>query len=135
MRRTAVLILAAALALDACASAEPDYYTLVALPGPPVEVAAERIELRRIELRRIGLAAYLDRDRIVSAADGVRLSIAEGAEWAEPLDAMIGRVLARNLRQRLPGSAVVVETGAVTANGDARSRCSASRPGPTGSRR
>ena len=42
MRRPAVLILAAALVLDACASAEPDDYTLVALPGPPVEVAAER---------------------------------------------------------------------------------------------
>ena len=31
---------------------------------------------------------------------------------------MIGRVLARNLRQRLQGSTVIDETGALTASGD-----------------
>jgi uncharacterized lipoprotein YmbA len=39
--------------------------------------------------------------------------------WGEPLDAMLARVLVEELGQRLPGSTVYSEAGAITAAPDA----------------
>jgi hypothetical protein len=99
--------LLAGLALAGCASPEPELYRLVAVPGAPRPGAPVSIELRRV-----GVPAYLDRSQIMRALAESRLQ-ALGARWAEPFGDMVTRVLAEDLMQRLPGSTVLTETGAV----------------------
>ena len=74
---------------------------------------------RVIELRGIGLARYLERSQIVRSSENFRLDVLPNDWWGEPLDAMIGRTLARALTQRLPGSTVYLENGAISAEPDA----------------
>lgn len=95
--------------LVGCASAELEWYRLTAVPGRPG--IARPVSL---ELRDVWLARYLDRSGIVRAAGGTRLVVEDGRRWAGPLDEMITQVLSRNLEQRLPGSVVTRERGAIT---------------------
>jgi uncharacterized lipoprotein YmbA len=104
----------AVLLLASCASPNPSLYTLDPPPGP-----TRRSAPRVIELRGIGLARYLERSQIVRSSENFRVDILSNDWWAEPLDAMIGRVLARALAQRLPGSTVYLENGAISADPDA----------------
>jgi hypothetical protein len=104
MRRRALL---AGLALAGCASPDPELYRLVAVPGP-VRAGAPGL----LELRRVGVPAYLDRSQIIRALADSRLQ-ALGARWAEPFSDMVTRVLAEDLMQRLVGSTVLTETGAL----------------------
>lgn len=104
MRRIIVLMLVGGLALAGCASPEPTYYTLAVVPGraagggPPT-----------IEVQRPSIAGYLDRTAIVRRGPDYTLAVASGELWGEPFDEMIGRVLAQDLTQRLPGSTVAYE--------------------------
>jgi len=101
-------LVATVLAASGCAaSPEPAYYALA-----PSEGAPRRAGPRTIELRHPALAGYLDRARIVVRVADYRLRFATGERWAEPLDDMIGRVLAEDLSDRLPGSAVFRERAA-----------------------
>jgi uncharacterized lipoprotein YmbA len=97
--------------LSGCASDEPDYYRLAAVPGNPL--AASPI---RLELRQVGMARYLDRREIVRAGPSLRINVQESERWAEPLVGMVTRVLAENLAQRLPAATVFPE-GSATARG------------------
>jgi uncharacterized lipoprotein YmbA len=107
MRRRAVL--AAPLLLAGCLSPDPAYYTLRAVPGPTQEGGPQAIKLDRP-----GLAGYLDRPEIVRDSTANRLAIRAGERWGEPLGDMIGRVLAEDLTQRLPGSSVFTEAGSIS---------------------
>jgi uncharacterized protein len=109
------LLPAVALLLASCASPNPSLYTLEVLPGPVRRPAA-----RIIEVRSIGLARYLERSQIVRSSENFRLDVLANDWWGEPLDAMIGRTLDRALTQRLPGSTVYQENGAISAEPDAR---------------
>jgi len=111
--RRAVLSWAAWL-LTSCASPSPKLYTMEIPPGP-----VRRFGPRVIELRGIGLARYLERSQIVRSSENYRLDVLPNDWWGEPLDAMIGRTLARALTQRLPGSTVYLENGAISATPDA----------------
>src|SRR3984885_11324840 len=104
----------AALLLTSCASPSPALYTLDVPPGP-----VRRGGPRVIELRGIGLARYLERSQIVRSSENFRLDVIPNDWWGEPLDAMIGRTLAHALTQRLPGSTVYLESGAISAEPDA----------------
>jgi uncharacterized protein len=104
----------AAWMLTSCASPNPSLYTLDVPPGP-----VRRGGPRVIELRGIGLAHYLERLQIVRSSENYRLDILPNDWWGEPLDAMVGRTLARALTQRLPGSTVYQENGAISAEPDA----------------
>lgn len=116
MRPLTFAALLLALGLSACASSpNPTYYTLAPVPGAPQH--AQGVP-GPVELRRIGLAGYLDRAEIVRADSGYRLRLAHNDLWGEPLGDMIGRVLAQDLTQRLPGIAVISEAGAISAGGD-----------------
>lgn len=97
-----------------CASPSPDLFTLA--PVTPASAGASRA--LKVELRRIGLAAYLDRPEVVRSTADFRVTVAPNARWGEPLGDMIGRVLAENLMQRLPGSTVFQETGAISVRPD-----------------
>ncbi len=107
MMRTVLLFVLALLA--GCGSANPDLYTLAALPGPVAHLA-----LRGVELRRISLAGYLDRPEIVRSSAAYRLRLAQNERWGESLGGMLDRVFAEDLVERLPDTAVFTEAGAIS---------------------
>jgi uncharacterized lipoprotein YmbA len=109
------LALALGLLLGGCSSPDPTFYTLQPVPGTP---AASQV--RTIEVRRPGLAGYLDRSDIVLKNAGYTLDVNGQLRWGEPLGDMIGRVLTQDLSQRLPGSSVFGQSGAITADADLR---------------
>ena len=92
-------------------SPTPAYYTLAPVPGAPGGGGP-----RVVELRRVNLAGYLDRQEMVLTDQGYRLVITPRSVWAEPPADMIGRVLAEDLSQRLPGTVVFREATGATLN-------------------
>lgn len=103
------LLLAAPLLLAACASPSPALYTL-----QPVNGTASGGAPAVIQLRQVGIAQYLDRNTIVRSIDAYRVAVYDNDWWSEPLAGMLGRVLAAELSQRLPGSTVTLENAAVS---------------------
>ena len=100
----AVPVLAPILATAGCGSPDPGYYALTPWPGP-----ARPGGPLTVEVRSPGVAAFLDRDHIVRNDTGYRLKLDQRAAWASPLPDMIGRTLALDLAQRLPGSTVIAQ--------------------------
>jgi len=118
-RRLLLLLLAAAPA--GCASPNPTLYVLAPLPdtsmaGTPQSGTSISGAPATVELREIGLARYLERSQIVRSSEGYRLDVLSDQWWGEPLGAMLNRVLVQELTQRLPGSTVFAESGAITVN-------------------
>ena len=105
--RLRVLLLVAAL--SGCTSAEPAVYTMRSVPGQAVGGGPVAVKLARP-----GLAGYLDRPEIVRDSSASRLQVNSGERWGEPVGDMIGRVLALDLAQRLPGSSVFTEAGTIS---------------------
>ena len=106
---TAVLLLAA------CSSSPtPTLYTLAPVPG-----AQHATKLRTVVLRSISLARYLEREQIVLSTVGYQLELQSNDWWGEPLGAMLNRVLVEELSQRLPGTSVLAEMGAISITPDA----------------
>lgn len=97
----------------ACSSPEPNYYTIVPRNGPTLPRGP-----KVILLKDIGLASYLDRREIVRSSESYKLDIRANDWWGEPLGGLIGRVLVVELSQRLPGSTVYSESGAITPDHD-----------------
>ncbi|HEY3910279.1 MAG TPA: PqiC family protein [Stellaceae bacterium] len=110
--RLAALALAAGLA--ACSSPDPTLYTLAAAPG-----AVYRGGPRVVLLQPVAIARYLERSQVVRSSEDYRLAVMENDWWGEPLGAMLNRVLVEELGQRLPGSTVIADNGAVSAEPDA----------------
>lgn len=108
------LFLALPALMAGCASPEPNYFTLRALPGPVV-AGGPRI----VELRRIGLAGYLDRPEIVRNSADYRLAIGSNERWGEPLGNLVARVLAEDLNLRMPGTSVFTSSGSISVDPDA----------------
>ena len=103
MKRAVVLF---TLFLVACGtSPEPDYYELAAVNGTPSSG-----NLVSIKIQRPSLPDYLDRPDIVREETGYQYKIDEMRRWAEPLDRMFERLLAEDLRQRLPDSKILSES-------------------------
>ncbi len=100
--------------LAGCASPDARLYTLAVVNGTPHTGAP----LGSIELLRPGIAGYLDRAEIVRSNANFELHQAAFERWGEPLGEMIGRVLAEDLSQRLPGTAVFTEAGALSSDPD-----------------
>jgi uncharacterized protein len=98
----------------ACSSPNPELYTIAPISGSERSGAPNIIVLQQI-----GLARYLERPQIVRSSENYRLDVMSNDMWGEPLGAMLGRILVTELGQRLPRSAVIMETGAVTASPDA----------------
>lgn len=102
--------------LSACTrSSDPRLYTLVADKGRDTHQASATIEVRRPSI-----AGYLDRREVVRAVKSERLDVAGDSNWAEPLDAMIGRVLAADLALRLPNSQVLTDLNSLGVVADVR---------------
>src|ERR1700723_3059220 len=97
----------------ACQSPNPLLYTLTVVPGPERPGAP-----RLIEMRGVAVAHYLERSHIVRSSEDFRLDVSGNDWWGDPHDAMMGRVLTQELTQRLPGSTVYGENGAISTNSD-----------------
>jgi uncharacterized lipoprotein YmbA len=110
-----LVVLAALMALAGCTSPEPHYYTLEMVPGQPVPGGPTSVELHRP-----GLAGYLDRSDVVHSSANYTVTIANLDRWGEPFGDMITRVLAQDLTQRLPGTAVFTPAGSLSAEPGAR---------------
>ncbi len=109
-----VAVLAAVIAAGCGSSPEPVYSAL-----SPGAGARQPAPARVLVVRRPTIAGYLDRDPIVGLVEGYRLVVLRGERWAEPLAAMLGRVLAEELSERLPDSTVVTEEAEIGAEPDA----------------
>jgi uncharacterized lipoprotein YmbA len=108
-----LLILALAGLPVACASPSPNQYVLEARPG-----TIRRGAPKSIVVRPVSLARYLERPQIVRSVAGYRVDELKNDWWGEPLEAMILRILVEELSERLPGSTVVADTGAITPKSD-----------------
>jgi uncharacterized protein len=111
-RRGGLLALAAVLA--SCSSPNPKLYIFSMLPGKTLHGAPGVVELRAI-----AIAHYLERNQIVRSSEGYRLDVLSNEWWGEPLDAMMGRILVQELNQRLSGTTVYSDSGAISAPADA----------------
>ena len=98
----------------ACSSPDPRYYTIVPRNGPTLPGGP-----KFVLMKDIGLASYLDRREIVRSSESYQLDVMANDWWGEPLGGMLGRVLVLELSQRLPGSTVYGEGGAITADQNA----------------
>ena len=114
LRRRGLVCLLPPLALAACSSPEPGLYVIAVRPGAPLPSAPPVVQLRDI-----GLPSYLDRREIVRSSEDYKIGVRSNDWWAEPLGSMLGRVLSVELSQRLPGSNVYRETGAINADPNA----------------
>lgn len=99
--------------LGGCSSPDPVLYTIAPVPGTAQIGGPTVILLGRIEIPR-----YLDRSQIVKSSENYRLDVKSNDWWGEPLAPMLRRILRQELTQRLPGSAVLSESGAVSATPD-----------------
>jgi uncharacterized protein len=108
-------MLVAPLVVGGCGSSpNPNYYSIATRSGPTM-LRAPKV----VMVKDIGLASYLDRREIVRSSEGYKLDIMSNDWWGEPLGAMLGRVLVLGLSQRLPGSSVYGESGAISADPNA----------------
>jgi uncharacterized lipoprotein YmbA len=112
--RRRLLALALPVVAAACSSTDPVLYTIAVKPGPVLPGGPPVVQLREI-----GLARYLDRREIVRSSDGNRLEVAPNDWWGEPLGSMLARVLVVGLSQRLPGSSIYNENGAISGDPNA----------------
>jgi uncharacterized protein len=113
LTRRAALFALAALPV-ACTSPNPTLYVLAMLPGT-THKGAPKI----VELRAISVAHYLERSQIVRSSEGYRMDVLSNEWWGEPLGSMMGRILVQELNQRLPGSTVYGDSGAISTPADA----------------
>src|SRR3954470_8677715 len=114
LRRRGIVSLLPPLALTACSSPAPGLYVIAVRPGtamppgPPV-----------VQLRDIGLPSYLNRREIIPSSEDYKVGVRSNDWWAEPLGSVVGRVLSIELAQRLPGSNVYRDNGAINVDPDA----------------
>jgi uncharacterized protein len=80
-------------------------YVLTPVPGYALTGSP-----RTVAVRPVVLPQYLQQTGIVHTSElPLAIAAAPSEWWAEPLDVMIGRVVAQNLMQRLPGVRVVAD--------------------------
>ncbi len=102
---TLLTLLAGVLA--ACSSAPSHYYVLSARPEATGPVS-EGLTGTTVAIGEIKLPGALDRPQIARRLGPNQLEYSENERWASPLDDMVRRVLASDLRARLgPGYVLV----------------------------
>jgi uncharacterized lipoprotein YmbA len=103
-----------AVVLAGCSSPDPVLYTIASVAGP-TKIGGPKV----VVIERVQVANYLDRSQIVHSSDDYRVDLKSNDWWGEALASMLRRIVRQELAQRLPQSAVVSETGAVSASPDA----------------
>ena len=107
-------VLLALAAVGACSSHGPNYYSIVTRSGGTLSRGP-----KVVLVKDVGLASYLDRREIVRSSEGYKLDIMANDWWGEPLAGMLSRLLVQDLTQRLPGSSVYGEAGAISLDSNA----------------
>jgi uncharacterized protein len=107
MRRSILAAPMLAGILSACGSSPPShYYELSAQPDPP---ALQQLgPVRTVALGEVKLPGALDRPQIARQIGPNQLEYSESDRWAGPLDDMVRRVLAADLRPLLPSGMALV---------------------------
>jgi hypothetical protein len=100
--------------LAACSSPDPVLYTIAPVAGP-TKIGGPKV----VVIERVQVANYLDRLQIVRSSEDYRVDLKSNDWWGEALASMLRRMVQQELAQRLPQSAVLSETGAVSASADA----------------
>jgi uncharacterized lipoprotein YmbA len=123
LRHPACILASSLFVIAGCTSPTPKLYTVASVAsGSAIQGAGTAIPDAKkqtiVVLQQIGLARYLDRQQIVRSSENYQLDVAQNDWWGEPLPSMLNRVLVEGLGQRLPGSVVLSENGAVTATAD-----------------
>ena len=107
-----VLIIAGIV--SACGSSAPThFYTLSTQPAPAAADSAE-YPMRTVALGEVKLPDALDRPQIARQIGPNQLEFAEADRWAGPLDDMVRRVLAADLRPLLPAGTALVPNDSST---------------------
>jgi hypothetical protein len=105
-RRRAIAGLALAGLLAGCAVTQPtNFYTLS--PVSESDIAKRSANALVIGLGPITLPQYLDRPDIVTREGSNQMRLAEFDKWAEPLDALLTRIMAEDLYALLDASDVI----------------------------
>jgi uncharacterized lipoprotein YmbA len=114
IRRVVLVVLAGLPA--ACTSPNPSLYVLAPVPGA-THAAAPHI----VALRAIAIPHYLERSQIVRSSEGyqMEMEVLSNEWWGEPLDTLMSRILVQELNERLPGSTVYGDSGAISTPPDA----------------
>jgi uncharacterized lipoprotein YmbA len=118
MKRIAggTLVLVALAGLGACSTtAPPRFYTLsstrqVANAGAAPETGGREAGVSTLLVGAIDIPQTLDRPQLVRRSGINKIDVAEYDRWAEPLDAMMRRILAEDLAALLPKSRVLAST-------------------------
>ncbi|WP_448950008.1 PqiC family protein [Labrys neptuniae] len=95
--------------LAACASPDAKIYTLAAHGGQ--QAAGRPVSLT---IETVDVAKYLDRPQLVRRSGDVQLGVNEFERWGEPFGSMVQRVLADDLRRRLPAGSLVTTSQTVS---------------------
>jgi uncharacterized lipoprotein YmbA len=103
------ITLASLVLLAGCSSPNPALYTIAAVPGTPQPGGPPLVVLREINV-----AHYLERTQIVRSSDNYRLNVQSNDWWGEAPGTMLTRVLVQELSQRMPGTDVFPELGAIS---------------------
>jgi hypothetical protein len=107
-RRRQLPALGIALLLASCGSPPTHYYTLTADPPPPPGAGGYAHRGLPIIVGHVELPGDIDRAGFVTRVGPNRLDVSDQDRWAGPLDEMIQRALAADLRERLASQNVLM---------------------------
>ena len=98
MTRAAVAGLALLL-LTACASAPPDQFYRLGVPGLAAPAVLRQSPV--VLIAPVSVPDLVDRPQIVTLGPGSRVQVSDQLRWAEPLKLALGRLLAERIGTRL----------------------------------
>lgn len=108
MRFRALAAMMLAGVLTACGSSPPSHYYELSAEPDPAPVAQAGYPTRTVAIGEVKLPGALDRPQIARQIGPNQLEYAESDRWAGPLDDMVRRVLAADLRPLLPAGTALV---------------------------
>jgi uncharacterized lipoprotein YmbA len=108
MRFRALAAMMLAGVLTACGSSPPSHYYELSAEPDPASVAQAGYPTRTVAIGEVKLPGALDRPQIARQIGPNQLEYAESDRWAGPLDDMVRRVLAADLRPLLPAGTALV---------------------------
>jgi uncharacterized protein len=108
MRFRAVAAVMLAGVLTACGSSPPSHYYELSAEPDPAPVAQAGYPTRTVAIGEVKLPGALDRPQLARQIGPNQLEYAESDRWAGPLDDMVRRVLAADLRPLLPAGTALV---------------------------
>jgi uncharacterized lipoprotein YmbA len=108
MRFRALAAMMLAGVLTACGSSPPSHYYELSAEPDPAPVAQAGYPTRTVAIGEVKLPGALDRPQLARQIGPNQLEYAESDRWAGPLDDMVRRVLAADLRPLLPAGTALV---------------------------